>query len=141
MKKIWVLEQGSYSDKKVIGVFSSEDNAIRAQKIVDDIDFPDSCITEWVLDSGIDCINSNRYVYDIIIEIESGNVYKCNRLPMLGPIRSTYTKLDSDYWKCFPDVTFGESLLVSCMARDNIHAIKIANEKRLQFILRDREEM
>lgn len=55
MKTVWVIEQGSYSDYRVVGVFSSEANA---KFIADAINVAESydkaTIAEWSLDPAVD---------------------------------------------------------------------------------------
>ena len=51
-RTIWVIERGSYSDYRVLGVFSTKANAERVLAMIEPDDDPPS-ITEWPLDPAV----------------------------------------------------------------------------------------
>jgi len=126
MKTVWLVEQGSYSDYHVIGVYSSRDNA---QAITDAINKTESWnkaeVMEVTLDPGVK-------------ELREGlDMWMCNMLK-----DGTVDRCWSNGWSANDingDVRFfnrsaGHILHVSTYAKDQNHAVKITNEKRLQIL-------
>ena len=58
MKSIWVIEKGSYSDYRVVGVYSTKEGA---ELVCARINGEESCalavVSEWPLDPGVKAIN------------------------------------------------------------------------------------
>jgi hypothetical protein len=62
MDKIWVVEEGEYSDYRVVGVFSTKENAeLVADKFGGDV-------AEWPIDPWVDHINHGREPYIVWME-------------------------------------------------------------------------
>ena len=69
MKSVWVVEEGSYSDYHVVGVFSTEENANRIAELTGgDVD-------EWRIDPGIDELNQGREPYSVGMEKDGTVLY------------------------------------------------------------------
>lgn len=110
MKTVWVVEDGDYSDYRVTGVFTSEENA---DLISDKFG---GRVSEWNLDPCVDDINAGRKVFDVFME-KDGTVNKVNVSDdfVIGVV--------SRFQGWF-----------QMWARDKKHAVKIANEQRAQMI-------
>jgi len=128
MKSVWVIESGTYSDYSVDGIFSSEENAELALKMLVN---SDASIAEWSLDPKVLEIRKGLKPYlvfmkrngdvDTIIEFFFINDQEPDIIHRYGRVKYSY--------KDSYDV-----LRVYTWARDERHAIKIANEKRAQKI-------
>jgi hypothetical protein len=120
MKSIWVIEQGSYSDYRVVGVFSSRENARKTLALLEhERDTPS--IAEWPLDPMMDEVNSGLVPYTVNMDIDGNTKYsgKADSECMTHGLHATNAPLRSD------DGVYG-----TVWATDEKHAIKIANEFR-----------
>lgn len=136
MESIWVIEQGSYSDYRVVGVYSSKKNA---QLVCDAINAGDSydkaTVAKWPVDQSVLEV-SRGYKRFIVTMLRDGTVENIR-----GPeaicsydMSSTLaiwkrTEAPAYKGKGIPDALHG-----SVLAKDETHAIKIANEQRTQLI-------
>ena len=133
--KVWAVEQGSYSDYHVVGVFSSEENA---QKIVDFLhnDYDQPSIVEWTLDPCIYAL-SKGYTPYVVLMLRNGDVESCksaglysyavNDIPNLYVWRRTEAS-------AFAGKGISDCLHATVWARHAKHAIKIVNEHRTRMI-------
>lgn len=143
MKSVWVIEQGSYSDYHVVGVFSSKETAEAAlQFLSPDWDAP--TVAEWPLDPWANEINSGRFPYTVLMHA-NGNTIKVTRSSIAYFECGVRLLLDrllrkggEDTGNCVPFRRGqGDAISVSCFAKDEEHAVKIANEKRIQLLAND----
>lgn len=133
MKSIWVIEQGSYSDYRVVGVFSSEKNAQTVlQHLKDEYESPS--IAEWELDPGVEELNKG-YTCWVGEMLKDGTVERCE------PIELDYYRLCKSLyiWRRSEASAFKGRGLLDCLtgtvlAKDQKHAIKIFNEYRTQLL-------
>jgi hypothetical protein len=127
MSSVWAIEDGEYSDYHVVGVFSSRENA---ELVLGHLDSGD--IAEWDLDPGIDSLNAGLSRYYVHM-LRDGTVRES---------RACKFEIE-EYEHLNPDPrhqpTFG--LRISVFAKDEAHAIKIANEKRTQAIAEGRWDL
>lgn len=129
-KAIFALEDGSYSDYHVIGIYTTRERAETVQKLVG------GDINEWTLDPGWTEINTglNRW-----------------RVWMLrdGTVEETFHEKITGYWineesmawiwrrtqaLAYKDKGIPDCLQCLVWAKNEKHAVKIANEKRAQMI-------
>lgn len=137
---VWVVEQGEYSDYRVVGVFSSEANA---QIVADAINGPDAdkgwsskaTIAEWPLNPAVSELLQGYSQYLVLMH-KDGTVERCTHNDTTGysiRVQSVdiwrRTKAPAFIGKGIPDV-----LTATVWAKDETHAIKIANEHRTQLI-------
>jgi hypothetical protein len=132
---VWVIEQGSYSDYRVVGVYTSKENA---EIVCDEINKSDSyeqaTIAEWPLNPGSSEINQGLSQWLVHMR-RDGFVERCNNRSL-----DSYDLSHKDYvWQKSKASAFRDSgahdVLVSVVfASDGKHAIKSANERRLQMI-------
>ena len=127
-KSVWVVEQGCYSDYRVVGVFTSKANAeIMADKIKTVETYDKVDVSEWPFDPCIDEINKGLSVYRISME-PNGKTISCEEecarlIEAEGSLRVAGERSN------IPHYVYG---LV--WAKNRQHAVKTANEFRIRAI-------
>ena len=135
---MWVVEQGSYSDYRVVGVFSAQEFA---KEIADAINGPEgeekyeaATVAEWVLDPAVRELRAGCRQF-LVQMLSDGTVDR------LAPQELSGYEIagKADIWRRstapayigrgIPDV-----LLATVWAKDEAHAVKIANEHRTRMI-------
>lgn len=136
MKSVWVIEQGSYSNYRVVGVYSSHKNA---QLVCDAINLGENCeaatVAKWPVDQSVLEV-SRGYKRFIVTMLRDGTVEDIRGPEAISSydMSSTLqiwrrTQAPAYKGKGIPDALNG-----SVLAKDERHAIKIANEQRTQMI-------
>ncbi len=133
MKSVWVIEEGSYSDYSVVGVFSSKENA---ELVLESLDSCDAAISEWELDPSVDNLRVGLSLFRVLM-LRDGTTELCEKKNLTGydvgqkniPHIWERTKAFHYKGKNIPDV-----LDTTVWAKDEKHAIKIANEQRTRMI-------
>ncbi len=134
---VWVVEQGEYSDYRVVGVFSSKENAlqivgaIRAGNSYGD----DPSVAEWPLDPAIYELRQGFKLFLIdmlrdgtterLEEQQVGSYRIAGSVEMWRRTKAPMYRGKADK----PDI-----LQAIVWARDEQHALKIANEHRARLI-------
>lgn len=118
--KVYLVSRGDYSDYHVCGAYSTQENAERAKAIYSG-GYSDACIETRDLDSFED-IPEGLLPYLVKMR-RDGTVDEVAR-------ESADGRCGHD-WAPYGD---GESVAFYMLARDEEHAIKIANERRGQLI-------
>ena len=132
MSSVWAIEEGRYSDYHVVGVFSTKENA---ERVLAKLEYPHATISEWPLDPFVDELNAGLKQYRVTM-LRDGTTEEVVEIDYFYPcyvtdsIRRSQSACHNapDTLKCFP------------MARDEKHAVKIANETRTRFIAEGRWE-
>ena len=154
MASVWIVEKGEYSDRNIRGVFSSEE---KAKEFVAIYWTPDKTkmqeyasaydITEYELDK--ESSHPGEFPYKVILCEEGASIQPgFGRRGGISPGASA-RRMDSDPgwehiraygWASHGDerCTDEESriLITECWARDEEHAIKIAADRRAEFLAR-----
>ena len=136
MKAVWVIEQGSYSDYRVVGVYSSKKNA---QLVCDAINagesYDNATVAKWPVDESVLEV-SRGYKRFIVTMLRDGTVENIR-----GPEAISSYDMSSTLaiWRRTQAPTYKgkgipDSLNGSVLAKDEKHAVKIANEQRKQMI-------
>ena len=122
---VWVIEQGQYSDYRVLGVYSTKANAETVAAFLAR-EWSGPTVAEWPLDPGVDELAQGHQVYSISMSVDGNNpaVRNCDYgvpeqpdgLYVSGPVDGPKF-VDGSVW-----------------ASDEVHAVKIANEYRIQAI-------
>jgi hypothetical protein len=118
---VWVIEDGAYSDYRVVGVFSSRENA---ELILGQLESGE--IAEWPLDPAVDKVNAGLSKFCV-------HMLRDGTIRQSGP--TEFAAAEAEYLNIHPNghpSTKGLRLYI--FAEDEKHAIKIANEKRAMFI-------
>lgn len=134
-QKVWAIEQGSYSDYHIVGVFSSRENAQRVIDALPEERHEPPSLVEWDLDPAVDELNQGLRIFHVLMR-KDGTVEKCKQREF-----GTYN-LDEEHWvwkrseaRAYQGTPEAVDVLNSSVwARDTEHAIKIVNEVRAQWI-------
>lgn len=132
---VFVIEQGSYSDYRVVGVYTTRRaaemvcTAINANETWEKAE-----VSEWPLNPAADALNAGQSQHRVLMR-RDGTVEECKR----QDIRTYELTGECHIWrrstapayrgKGVPDV-----LQATVWAEDVPHAIKIVNERRGQMI-------
>jgi uncharacterized protein Usg len=140
MATIWVVEQGEYSDYRVVRVFSSKENA---QQIADAINAPRengyggdrATVAEWSLDPAVHELRQGFTPFLVDMR-EDGTTERCDRLDVsgyevAGSVRM-WRRTQAPAFRGNPDKP--DVLQTIVWAKDDAHAIKITNEHRTRLI-------
>lgn len=130
-KSVWMITSGEYSDYGVVGVFSTQELAQEYKDAFNSSNYGNELyIEEIFLDPGNTSFHKmGRVVYRVMMD-RDGNTQEISRDEnrRLCDSESQANLINSD-WS-----TMGQRLYVLCWATDEKHAVKIANEIRVQKI-------
>jgi hypothetical protein len=123
MKTIYVVTSGSYSDYGINAVFDDEQLAKDFIAMFEKGNYIDMQIEEWKLNPEEENIRAKRKLYFL----------RMNKEGIASDISIEGSSFSIDY---INTIQFDnkKNLMVRCFADDEKHAIKIANEKRVQVI-------
>ena len=132
MTSVWVIEQGAYSDYRVVGVFSSRMYAEQALAILDVSD-ENATIDEWPLNPAIQELNAWLTQWTGAM-LRDGTMEECR--PTAAP---SDLSLGLRIWKRSTVSSYKRQGVQDCLhgtvwAKNKTHAIKIFNEHRVQLI-------
>jgi hypothetical protein len=135
-KSVWVIEQGSYSDYRVVGVFTSK---AKAEQIAEALRKSESCydapeVAEWPLDPAVAELNAGLTMWNVLMlkdgTVERAQATEFSAYSMGGEVNLwERTKAPAYARKGIPD-----ALHAIVWAKDKKHAIKSVNEMRAQWI-------
>ena len=127
-KTIWVIEDGCYSDYHVIGVFTTKANA---ELIRDRVG---GTIAEWPLDPKVKELSQGYISF-------TGEMQYNGTIERMTTQELSYYNLEDNVhiWKRSTAPIYKGQNIQDCvsgtvLAKDRKHAIKIFNEKRIEFI-------
>lgn len=137
-KSVWVVEQGSYSDYRVVGVFSTEENA---QQVAAAVNTPEedkwgdgATVSEWPLDPAVDELRQGFAMYSVHM-LEDGTTEKVEREAVHGyGITGSLVMWRRSTARAYRGKDAKDLLDATVWAKDEDHAIKIANEHRTRMI-------
>ena len=134
--KIWVVEQGSYSDYRVVGVFTSKANA---QIVVDKLKsaeyyYDEPTIAEWPLNPAVEELNAGLDHWRVLM-LKDGTTERCDKSDM----PSYNIEGSTQIWRrstapAYKGQGVQDALDATVWATDAKHAVKIVNEQRIQMI-------
>lgn len=135
-KTICVVEKGSYSDYGVVGVFSSKENAeLIANAINGDGDaYEKATVAEWPLDPAVDELRQGLGIYFVQMQAD-GSVEWCVRKEVSEyDIRGEVRMWRRSGAPAYRGQGLEDVLWVTAFAKDDKHAVKIANEHRTRML-------
>lgn len=124
MKKIYVVTSGEYSDYHIEGIFDSNELAESFMEAFapDKYNEP-MCVNEWDLNS---CgFKKGLKAYRVELKPTTGDVVE---------IRQERSCFIFNYYENGVTETMDKTLNIGVFAKDEKHAIKIANEKRAMYL-------
>ncbi len=120
-KHIYIVTSGEYSDYRIDGCFTLEKDALKYIK----------CFL-----SQEDVVRVEKHLLNPVLK-EMNKDYKCYfvRMNKDGDVDELY-QTNFDGASCLVEYRFDRSgcLYLDCLARDEKHAVKIVNEKRIQIL-------
>lgn len=119
----YVLLNGSYSDEHIVAVFSSMELASAAAQIFTD----EAHIDEFEIDACAEDMRQSRIPYFVRLSRETGDTMDVHcEVSSYGAFSSAVLE----------DVN--KNLYTQCWASDDKHAIKIASDRRAEFLAKER---
>lgn len=129
--QIWVVEQGSYSDYRVVGVFTSEKNAkLIADKINAGDTYDKATIDCWPLNPAVSELNAGMEMWDVYM-LRNGDT---ERVEKYDGMLSYELNGSCELWKRPKHMKQPWVLRSSVWATDQKHAVKITNERRIAML-------
>lgn len=133
MREIYAVSTGTYSDYGIVAVFSTKEKAEEFMKFVPSEDYND--IETYELDPDVAAQIREGYSPYYVLMLRDGTTETIHRheVGMYSVGSSAWihrrSTLPSRVTPRLPDC-----IVVHAMAKSEEHAVKIANEKRVQFI-------
>ena len=119
--KVYLVQKGYYSDRNVVGIFSTEE---KAKYYCENIDTDE---TDWE-EIDIDKEIKPEYWFNVSIGLFTGRLFDCHHT--CYDKEKNVEEYDLDQYNTYKEVY----LRVTTPARDRDHAIKIAADKRREWI-------
>jgi hypothetical protein len=134
MKKVWAVEDGCYSDYRVVGVFSTKKNAL---VIAHALELDNDSVHEWSIDPALKELNKGYWQYQVLM-LSNGKTEMVDRrhgklYDVMLPKPFVWERSKAPLYK---DTGVPDVLDATVWARNNKHAVKIANEIRTRMIAR-----
>lgn len=130
MATIYIVTSGTYSEYHIERVCSTKELAEQIVASMPEYMREDASVEEYELDALDDYIRQGLRKYRIQME-RDGTVSRCDLdWPHSGETYAAVIKHSYDG----TSVVKKPNLIVLCLAKDEAHAIKIANEKRAEII-------
>jgi len=133
---IWVIEQGCYSDYRVVGVFTSKENAdIMADAInASDDTYDKATVAEWPLDPAVDELRQGYQPYIVHMRADGTTErlqkWSVSAYQLGGSVEIWRRTQEPAYQgKGIPDL-----IIATVWAEDEDHAVKIVNEHRARLM-------
>jgi hypothetical protein len=132
MKAVYLVSRGSYSDYRVVAVFSSRKRAQDFIDLVADEEWNE--IEKYELDPPTVDLVRKGYRYFQVEMLRDGSVLEVSAVPLTAYAIEDCpsTEKVSDFY--FIPGSDGEALAALVWAKDERHAVKIVNDKRAQMI-------
>ena len=134
-KSVWVIEKGSYSDYRVVGVYSTEAGArLVCDRINGGEHYERATMVEWPLDLGVEAINKGLSPF-VVRMLRDGTTEQVRMA-----LWSSSNDKPTIWRRSTAPINKGKAIVPpDCLtarvfAKDEAHAIKIVNEYRTQMI-------
>lgn len=133
---VWVIEQGEYSDYRVVGVFSSRENAEAVAALLGKEEYGDKpTVAEWPLDPVVNELHQGLKPYRVVMAAD-GTAEKCEPKNEVSAydIKSGVTIWERSTAPAYRGKGVQDCIHGIVWAKDEQHAVKVMNEKRAQMI-------
>lgn len=138
---VWAIEQGSYSDYHVIGVYSSRENAELVAAAINDSGqtFGDKAqVVEWTLDPAVEDLRAGRRPFIVWMQ-RDGTVERCEEWHVSGyEVGGEVAIWRRSQAPAYRGKNVQDVINATVFATDEKHAVKIVNEHRAQYIAEGR---
>jgi hypothetical protein len=132
-KTVWVIEDGSYSDYRVVGVYSSKENCERILSLINrDRKGELAEMAEWPLDPCIDSLNSGLDQWRVTM-LKDGSVEEVEHYGGAYDLSAEICVTHRSQWR-FLDYPKPDCIQPIVWAENAQHAVKIVNEHRIRMI-------
>jgi hypothetical protein len=147
MGSIYVIEQGCYSDKKIVGVFSTKEKAEAYASVFQRGRSSDVDVTAYELD--VQTTPPGLFPFEVRLVEKGGEQFpfefgadatpmdrppNTDRIWPTKPVHRYEYRPEAKQHVYFPTEIDLKDLSTECWARDAEHAIKIASERRAAFL-------
>ena len=136
MSKVYIIEQGNYSDYKVVGIFSTMEKAQQIVAIINKGDEDgyvrdEATIAERELDPFINELNEGLKLFGVVMDYD-GTTERCveSGLDYITELR-IWGRTSAPAYR---HSKINDAVMGDVWARDVAHAVKIVNEFRAQMI-------
>lgn len=135
MGTVWVIEQGSYSDYRVVGVYTSKANAEKIAALLNKEKYSDEAtVAEWPVNPAVDEINQGLKMYLVQMHM-NGNTERVEESDItsysLSSRLEVWERTKAPAWQRQP---IDDMISGHVWAESVEHAVKIANEYRARAI-------
>jgi hypothetical protein len=130
---VWVVEQGSYSDYRVVGVFTEKRYAQVIADQVNKIGADEATVAEWPLNPCIEDLNAGRVQFNVRMQ-RDGTVEDVTPREFLKCENTTVAIWQRTRVLIYAGTGVPDCLTACVWATDQQHAVKIVNERRAQMI-------
>ena len=141
-KSVWVIEKGSYSDYRVVGVYSTEAGArLVCDRINGEASYAPATVAEWPLNPGVEAINKGLSPF-VVWMLRDGTTEQVRMA-----LWSSSNDKPTIWRRSTAPINKGKAIVPpDCLtarvfAKDEAHAIKIVNEYRTQMIAKGEWEI
>ncbi|SDZ81979.1 hypothetical protein SAMN05192529_102126 [Arachidicoccus rhizosphaerae] len=134
--KIYIVTDGCYSDYSIRGVFTTKENA---EKFIRAYSFDEPSIEEYESDNLNEEIQNGNTCFVVFIDKDGNNAKAEKSNTDYGDYRDYVGKAYIDEKKFFGnDYSHNARIRNTVWAKDEKHAIKIANERRIRVLAEGR---
>jgi len=134
---VYIVTDGYYSDYSIRGVFTTKENA---EKFIQAHAFDGPLIEEYEADNLNEEIQNGNMLFDVRIDKDGNNAKAEKASPDYGGNYKDYIEgayVDENKW-LGKDCSHNARIRNSVWAKDETHAIKIANERRIRVLAENR---
>ena len=129
-KVVWAVEDGSYSDYHVVGVFSTKANA----EMISDLVKADGGVVEWEIDPAVADIRRGHILWSVLM-LRDGTTEKVERKdPGTFDLQREYSVWRRSKAPAYAGSGVPDVLQAQVWARTERQAVKAVNEIRIQMI-------
>ena len=127
MNQIYIATEGTYSDYHILAVFLDKKKAELFAKCFEYVEIEEfNVFEETTLDKIMECLRLKRDIYFVRVDIAGNTDLILKEDWELSWFELTIRKN--------PVISAADDLCIYVLAKDEKHAVKIANERRVQLI-------
>jgi hypothetical protein len=133
-KTIFVIEQGEYSDYRVVGVFTTRKNAETVAAWLNrDGQYGGASVAEWPLNPAVTEINKGMRQWTVHMH-KHGSVERVDAAEYTYSLEGEMHEWEREEAPAYKGKGIPNLLTATVWATDEKHAVKIVNERRIQML-------